>query len=89
MVKDVTNTVLSFIKHKSVSGIRLEGAGRLTKRNVAEKSIFKVRYKGSIKNIDSSIKGLSSVLLRGHAKSNLQHTKLKDKIRTGSYGIKG
>ena len=88
-VKDVTNTVLSFIKHKSVNGIRLEGAGRLTRRNVAEKSIFKIRYKGNIKNIDSSIKGLSSVLLRGHAKSNLQHTKLKDKTRTGSYGIKG
>lgn len=89
MVKDVTNTVLSFIKHKSVSGIRLEGAGRLTKRNIAEKSIFKAKYKGNLRNIDSSIKGLSSVLLRGHAKSNLQHTKLKSKIRMGSFGIKG
>lgn len=89
IVKDITNTVLSFIKHKPVSGIRLECAGRLTRRNVAEKSIFKVGYKGSIKNIDSSIKGFSSVTLRGHAKSNLQHTKLKGKTRLGSFGIKG
>jgi hypothetical protein len=89
MVKDVTNTVLSFIKHKSVSGIRLEGAGRLTRRNIAAKSIFKVRYIGNLRNIDSSIKKLSSVFLRGHAKSNLQHTKLKSKIRIGSFGIKG
>ncbi len=89
MVKDVTNTVLSFIKHKSVSGIRLEGAGRLTRRNIAAKSIFKVRYIGNLRNIDSSIKKLSSVFLRGHAKSNLQHTKLKSKIRMGSFGIKG
>ena len=89
MVTDVTNTVLSFIKHKFVKGIRLEGAGRLTRRYKAEKSIYKVRYIGNLKNTDSSFKGLSSVLLRGHAKSNLQHTKLKSKIRIGSFGIKG
>lgn len=89
MVDDVTNMVLRFIKHKSVSGIRLEGAGRLTRRNKAEKSISKVRYKGNIRNIDSSVKRLSTVFLRGHAKSNLQLTKLKSKIRIGSFGIKG
>ena len=88
-VNDLTNMVLSFIKHKSVSGIRLEAAGRLTKRNRAAKSLSKVRYKGNIRNIDSSFKGLASVFLRGHAKSNLQHTKLKSKIRIGSFGIKG
>lgn len=89
MVNDVTDMALSFIKYKSVSGIRLEGAGRLTRRKKADKSISKVRYKGNIRNIDSSIKGLPSVFLRGHAKANLQHTKLKSKKRIGSFGIKG
>lgn len=85
----VTNTVLNLIKYKSISGIRFEGAGRLTKRNIAQRSIFKVRYKGNIRDMDSSFKGLSAVMFRGHVKCNLQHTKLKSKIKMGSFGIKG
>ena len=84
----ILNTILKSIKNKSVSGIRLEVAGRLTKRNRADRSLFKLRYKGNIRNMDSSYKGLSAVLLRGYAKSNLQHTKLKSRIRIGSYGLK-
>ena len=85
----ITNNILKFIKNKYVSGIRIEVAGRLTRRNTAARSVFKLRYKGNIKNMDSSYKGLSSVLLRGHAKSNLQYTNLKSKIRIGSFGLKG
>lgn len=85
----LTNTILNFIKHKYVSGIRLEVAGRLTRRNTAARSVFKLRYKGNIKNMDSSFKGLPTVLLRGYAKSNLQYTNLKSKIRIGSFGLKG
>lgn len=85
----LTNTILDQIKHKYVSGIRIEAAGRLTRRNTAARSLFKLRYKGNIKNMDSSYKGLSTVLLRGHAKSNLQHTKSRSKLRIGSFGLKG
>ena len=88
-VEHVTNTILTSIKHKFISGLRLEAAGRLSRRNTAARSVFKLRYKGNIQNMDSSIKGLSTVLLRGHAKSNLQYTFLKSKIRIGSFGIKG
>ena len=85
----IVNTILKSIRNKSVSGIRLEAAGRLTRRNTAARSLFKLRYKGNIKNMDSSYKGLSTVLLRGYAKSNLQYTKLKSRIRMGSFGLKG
>lgn len=85
----MTKTIINFIKHKYVSGIRLEVAGRLTRRNTAARSVFKLRYKGNIKNMDSSYKGLPTVLLRGYAKSNLQYTNLKSKIRIGSFGLKG
>ena len=85
----VLNTIIESIRNKYVSGIRLEVAGRLTKRNKADRSLFKLRYKGNIRNMDSSYKGLSAVLLRGYAKSNLQYTKSKSKIRIGSYGLKG
>lgn len=86
---DVTSTVLSYIKHKSISGIRIEAAGRLSRRITAARSVFKVKYRGNIRNLDSSYKGLSTVVLRGHAKSNLQFTKLSSKTRIGSFGIKG
>ena len=85
----LTNTILKFLKNKYVSGIRLEAAGRLTRRNTAARSVFKLRYKGNIKNMDSSFKGLPTVLLRGYAKSNLQYTNLRSKIRIGSFGLKG
>ena len=81
--------VINLLKHKSVTGIRIEVAGRLTKRNTAARSLFKLRYKGNIKNTDSSDKGLSEVMLRGNTKSNLEYSKLKSKIRIGSYGLKG
>ena len=84
-----TNSVLDSINNKSITGIRLEATGRLTRRYVAARSIHKLRYKGNLKNLDSSYKGFSSVLLRGHAKSNVQYTKLKSKRKIGSFGLKG
>lgn len=84
-----TDSVLDSIKYKSITGIRIEASGRLTRRNVAAKSIHKLRYKGSLKNMDSSYKRLSSVLFRGYAKSNVQYTKLSSKLRIGSFGLKG
>ena len=85
---DRQKKVFKNIKNVDVTGIRIEAAGRLTKRNTAAKSVFKLRYSGNIKDMDSSYKGLSSVILRGFAKSNLQHTKSESYIRIGSYGMK-
>lgn len=82
------NTVLNSLKHKVVNGIRIEASGRLTRRITAARSVFKLRYKGNLKNTDSSFKGFSSVILRGHFKSNLQYTKLSSKTRIGSFGLK-
>jgi len=77
------------LKYKHVTGFRLEASGRLTRRYTASRSISKLRYKGNLLNIDSSYKGLSSVLLKGNLRSNVQHTKLKSKTRIGSFGLKG
>ena len=43
-----------------MAGVRLEAKGRLTKRFTASRSVFKIKWKGSLKNIDSSYRGLSS-----------------------------
>jgi len=57
--------LLNRIKYKFISGIRLIAAGRLTRRNIAARTIKRMTYKGSLKNIDSSHKLLSVSSLRG------------------------
>ncbi len=85
----IENIVLSSLKHKIMAGARLEVKGRLTRRFTASRAVFKVRWKGGLKNIDSSYKGLSSVILRGHAKSNVQYSMFSSKTRNGAFGLKG
>lgn len=82
------NNIINSIRYKTISGIRIEASGRLSRRITAERSVFKFKYLGNLKNIDSSRKGFSAVILRGHLKSNLQFTKIKSKTRIGSFGIK-
>lgn len=81
--------IIKNLKYKDVTGFRLQARGRITKRYTASRSLLKVKYKGNLLNIDSSLKGLSSVLLKGNLKSNLQYTTLASKSRIGSFGIKG
>lgn len=87
--ENTSETILNSIQNKTVSGVRLKASGRLTKRIVAARSISKLRWVGTLKNIDSSYRGLSSTMLRGYIRSNTQLTKLKSKTRIGSFGIKG
>ena len=81
--------ILNSLMHKNMAGIRLEAKGRLTRRFTASRSVFKIKWKGSLKNINSSYRGLSSVLLRGHAKSNVQYSLVNSKTRNGAFGLKG
>lgn len=83
------NYILKTLKHIKMRGIRVEAKGRLTKRFTAARSVFKLRLKGGLKNVDSSFKGLSTIMLRGHVKSNVQYSFLSSKNRNGAYGIKG
>ncbi len=83
------NYVILLLKHKSMAGVRLEAKGRLTRRFTASRSLFKIKWKGSLKNIDSSYRGLPSVMLRGHVKSNVQYSIVNSKTRNGAFGLKG
>jgi hypothetical protein len=81
--------IFNSLKYKHLGGFRLEAKGRLNKRYTAARSLNKVKYKGSLLDIDSSYRGLSTVLLRNNLSPNLQYTKLKSKTRIGSFGLKG
>lgn len=79
---------LQDIRYKRVWGVKLQASGRLTRRYTASRSVKKFKYKGNLLNIDSSYKGISTVLLKGNLRPNLQFTKLRSKTRIGSFGIK-
>lgn len=93
--QDKTNTkylkkiILNNIKYKRVSGVRLEAAGRLTRRFSASRSQRRTKYKGNLENAYSSIKGYSIPVLRGNFKANLQRTVINSTSRVGAFGVKG
>ena len=83
------NFVLRSLKHLNLRGIRVEAKGRLTRRFTASRSVLKRKWKGGLKNVDSSFRGLSTIMLRGIVKSNLQYSTISSKNRNGAYGVKG
>ena len=70
-------------------GIRVEAKGRLTRQRTASRSVFKMKYMGGLKNIDSSFKGRSAIMLRGDRKSNVQYSIVNTNGRNGAFGVKG
>lgn len=95
MQQDKTNSeylkkiILNSIKYKRVSGVRLEAAGRLTRRFSASRSQRKTKYKGNLENAYSSIKGYPTPVLRGNFKANLQRTVINSNSRVGAFGVTG
>jgi len=80
--------ILYYLNNKIINGIKLQGTGRLTKRLTASRSITKNSHKGSLRNNKSSLKGLSTIMLRGYVKSNLQYININSYNLIGAYGIK-
>jgi hypothetical protein len=87
--KNIHTLIYNSIGYKNMGGIRLEVKGRLTKRYRADRSIYFVKWKGGLKNIDSSFKRLSSVLFRGNTKSNTSYSLSTGKRRIGAFAVKG
>jgi hypothetical protein len=72
-----------------MGGARLIVKGRLTKRYRADRAVYKLKWKGGLKNLDSAFKGLSTVVFRGHLDSNVEKTILTSKRRIGSFAVRG
>jgi hypothetical protein len=87
--RDLKKIILSKIRYKKVSGVKLEVAGKISKRSSVTRSQSKAEHKGNLKNAYSSLKGYSTPVLRGNFKSNLQYTVTSSKSYLGSFGVKG
>ena len=86
---NISNKIFNSIKYKNLGGIRLELKGRLTKRNRADRSQFKFKWKGGLKNIDSSYKKLPTVTYRGYYKPSVISALSQSKRPVGSFAVKG
>ena len=61
----------------------------MTWRYRADRSRFKARRKGGLRNIESSYKGLPTVMRRGNEEYNLKYSMLAEKRHVGAFAVKG
>lgn len=87
-INDTYKDFLLYINYKYPIGIRLQIAGRLTKRNVASRSLKKFTYLGSIKNIDASFRKISVSNLRTCFRPNIEFNKINSFARTGAFTVR-
>ena len=83
----IRDIILDNINYKNMGGARLIVKGRLTRRYRADRAVYKFKWKGGLKNIDSAFKGLSTVTYRGYMDSNVERSSFVSKRRIGSFGV--
>lgn len=83
------NLVFNSIKYKNLGGIRMEVKGRLTPRYRADRSVYKLRWKGGLRDISSSYQGLPVRKNRGHLNPNVSYSIFSSKRRVGAFAVKG
>jgi hypothetical protein len=72
-----------------MGGLKLEIKGRLTKRYRADKAIYRLKWVGGLKNLESSFNGLKSMVYRGYTKPNVTYSFIRSKRRIGAFATKG
>jgi len=82
------NKILMSTFNKGITGLKIQIAGRLTRRSTAARSIFKVGQVGILKNINSSFLGNSVGVIRGHLKPNITNSFFNSTTKNGSFSVK-
>ena len=86
--KTVRNEVIMSTKYKAITGLKIQIAGRLTRRATAAKAVFKGGQVGGLRNFDSSVLGFSVGLLRGHQKPNVQKSYYNSTTKNGAFNVR-
>ncbi len=86
---NISDMIFNSIKYKNLGGMRIEVKGRLSKRYRADRSVFKMKWKGSLKDIDSSYKNLPTKVYRGVRKPNILYSLSPSKRRVGAFALRG
>ena len=88
MIRKKRKIIFDNIKYKLMAGARVIVKGRLTKRYRADRAVFKFKWKGGLKNIDSAFKRIPTVVFRGYQDSNVEKSRFYSKRRIGAYGVR-
>jgi hypothetical protein len=86
--KKITKNIFFGSSNIHLLGLRLEAKGRITKRLKASRSIKKIKNKGSLINIYSTINKNSTFFFKGFEKSNINYVKHDNYNILGTYGLK-
>jgi hypothetical protein len=84
----VRNDIIANTRYKAITGVKIQIAGRLTRRATAAKGIVKTGQTGGLRNIDSSVLGLPVGLLRGHQKPNVQKSYYNSTTKNGAFNVR-
>nr|AZB86625.1 ribosomal protein 3 [Endoconidiophora resinifera]AZL93781.1 ribosomal protein 3 [Endoconidiophora resinifera]AZL93795.1 ribosomal protein 3 [Endoconidiophora resinifera]AZL93809.1 ribosomal protein 3 [Endoconidiophora resinifera] len=86
---DVMGVIFRKLRLKHMLGIRVEVKGRLTKRYRADRAIYKLGWKGGLKNIASSRLKRRFNTYRGPNSSNTMYSITNSTRRIGAFAVKG
>jgi hypothetical protein len=84
----IRKIVLSNIKYKNMGGVKFLVKGRLTRRYRADRALYKYKWKGGLKNMDSAYKGIPGAVFRGFLDSHIEKSLGSYKRRIGSFGVR-
>lgn len=86
--KIINNNLFFGSSNIHLLGLKLEAKGRITKRLKASRSLKKIKNKGSLINVYSSINKNSTPHFKGYEKSNINFVKHNNYNILGTYGLK-
>jgi len=87
LIEDKHNIIFKNLRNIHIIGVSLEAKGRLTRRMTAARSVYKHKYKGSLKNMYSFFHNLPISLFRGLIRSNISKIKSNSKNKNGSFSV--
>lgn len=86
-ITQIENSTIETLPNKALNGVRLEAAGRLSRRLTASRSVYKHKISGRLKEAASWYKIVSSALSRGQDRPYLNKTGVQSNTRTGAFGL--
>jgi hypothetical protein len=85
--KNVYKEIINNLNNKHIVGMFLEAKGRLTRRMTASRAVYKLKYKGNMKDANLNLDSKFTILKRGYIKSNIVYSTNNSYNKNGSFGV--
>jgi hypothetical protein len=85
----LSDIIFNKVRYKKLGGVIIRVKGRLSKRYRADRAVHLMKWREGLKDIDSSLKRLSTSNYRGYQPSHVLKGFACNKRRIGQYGVVG